>query len=376
MQGTTLVSFLALLVLLGTAHAGKYQAAPSSTPAPPAAAAPTAGPPKPSPISGAAAEALRRGRALANKEEYYEATKALETALALAPNDAAVLSELGWAEYQQHVLEEAEKHTRAAIALSTTPALKAASLYNLGLILQAGRGTEGPDTEGALNAYRDSLRERPSSAAKWAMALLDLEASKDKHAAIAAYMESGRAQSNSAAQKGLERLDPVLAQIVSMSRSGVPLFPEITSSANARVRLCPLEHFMQGLNPLTRNRDHSGAELGLCSFESLKGLRLAGTPFLAAQLWIGRSNRLWRTHQLALRTRRGWSVFWLPDSYSHGNGNDVSIAVTGPTATPNGPVLKVRVTDTITERDGPDRSTQDTFFIGIGRSGAPIVIRK
>lgn len=83
----------------------------------------------------------------------------LRAALAAIPDDPVALQELGLALYRNGDLKESEAATRRAIERTREPKLRAAALYNLGLLLE-DRG----DLAGALDAYRRSQQDRPHTA--------------------------------------------------------------------------------------------------------------------------------------------------------------------------------------------------------------------
>ena len=133
------------------------------------AADPPAAKPKPKPAAATApdpavrkayAAALRQGRSLAGRGKHAAAVKQFEAALIARPDDARALSELGWVLFGADQLERAEKVCREAAraaAAAHDDRLQAASLYNLGRVLEK-RG----DRPAAVAAYRDSLALRPS----------------------------------------------------------------------------------------------------------------------------------------------------------------------------------------------------------------------
>jgi tetratricopeptide (TPR) repeat protein len=105
--------------------------------------------------------ALRNGRALDQKGDLAGALAAFESASKLAPEDTAILSELGWALYRNKDLERAASLTEDAVSRSVEPRLKAASLYNLGRIREAqGRPSE------AIRAYVESYAKRKTTEAR------------------------------------------------------------------------------------------------------------------------------------------------------------------------------------------------------------------
>lgn len=118
-------------------------------------------------------DSLERGRSLASQGELPAAAAALREALAVRPDDPVVLSELGLVAYRQRDLALAAELTRKALALArgnhwdcVSPLrsdgsciayagkVRAASLFNLGLILEAS-----DDRRGAIDAYARSLGE-------------------------------------------------------------------------------------------------------------------------------------------------------------------------------------------------------------------------
>lgn len=97
-----------------------------------------------------------------------EAMVELEAARTLAPTDAVVLSELGWAAFNAGKYDVAKTTTDEAIRLAKNPKLKAASLYNLGRIAeQAG------DSDAAKKAYEESIAIRPHEVVSRRLAQLD-----------------------------------------------------------------------------------------------------------------------------------------------------------------------------------------------------------
>jgi hypothetical protein len=98
---------------------------------------------------------LDKGRKLESEGKLAAARDALGKARTLAPQDAAVLTELGWVAFLDKDLPVAEVTTREAIAHTTDPVLLGAAQYNLGRILEA-RG----DAKAASAAYVASLRAK------------------------------------------------------------------------------------------------------------------------------------------------------------------------------------------------------------------------
>ncbi len=92
-------------------------------------------------------------------------------------SNAAKLSEQGWAAYKAKDLAKAEQITRAAIGEAkdySAQRIKAASLYNLGRILE-----DKSDKPGAITAYVESLKLRPNRTVREQLAKLDAQAAAD-----------------------------------------------------------------------------------------------------------------------------------------------------------------------------------------------------
>jgi len=96
-------------------------------------------------------------RALAKQGDWAGAAKGFAGAVAAAPDDARLVAELGWAEFNAGDLASARVHTNAALEKITEAPRRGAVLYNLGRILEA-EGQAGP----AADAYLESLKLRPN----------------------------------------------------------------------------------------------------------------------------------------------------------------------------------------------------------------------
>lgn len=105
--------------------------------------------------------ALKQGRALGKDKRHAEAVEAFFAALRARPEDAVALSELSWSAFKAGDLATATSAAQRSIINGRQPRVQAASLYNLGRILEA-RG----DKPGAALAYRLSLRLRPNKTVK------------------------------------------------------------------------------------------------------------------------------------------------------------------------------------------------------------------
>lgn len=114
---------------------------------------------------------LAKGRALQAKKQFAQASAAFEACLAIVPDDPVALGELGWTQYLANELDKAEATTRKAIANEGAPAVRGATLYNLGVVQQA-RG----DQPGAIASYTQSLQARPNATVRAALKQLDATA--------------------------------------------------------------------------------------------------------------------------------------------------------------------------------------------------------
>jgi tetratricopeptide (TPR) repeat protein len=147
-----------------------------------AAAAPTDAqkPPGPDPrlaaqerVKTMAAE-LRRGRALANKNQHAEAVKAFDAALRAVPDEPRVLNELGFSLRAAGDLARAEEICKKA-AQTKEPPLRAPALYNLGRVLE-----QRNDKAGAIAAYSESLKLRENKTVRERLLSLDPTAASDR----------------------------------------------------------------------------------------------------------------------------------------------------------------------------------------------------
>lgn len=98
---------------------------------------------------------LRAGRAFAKATKWGEATRSFEAALAAMPMDARALSELGWAAFQTGDYAKAKTANESSVKLAIDANVKAASLYNLGRVAEAGK-----DIATATAHYQASLQLR------------------------------------------------------------------------------------------------------------------------------------------------------------------------------------------------------------------------
>ena len=101
---------------------------------------------------------LRDGRKAVQSGDYQKGIELFEKSIAIDPNDARVLSELGWALYKSGQIERAEKITRESVKHARDNNVKGASLYNLGRI-EEDRGKR----DDAAQHYTESLAVRPGN---------------------------------------------------------------------------------------------------------------------------------------------------------------------------------------------------------------------
>jgi tetratricopeptide (TPR) repeat protein len=119
--------------------------------------------------------ALRAGRARMAKNDARGAIASFEQALVAIPDDARALSELGFAAFKARDLTKARQATEQSIAAAGDPRLRAASMYNLGRILEA----QDKKSE-ALDVYRRSLALRPNIIVRDRVVALDPDAKPDE----------------------------------------------------------------------------------------------------------------------------------------------------------------------------------------------------
>lgn len=117
-------------------------------------------------------EAMAEGRSLTEHGKHPAAVQAFERALAANPGDANAASKLGLALFHAGQLERAAEVTASAIAGAKDPKLKAAALYNRGLI-EEKRG----DKSAAAESFRQSLALRPNAVVSARLASLRMSAS-------------------------------------------------------------------------------------------------------------------------------------------------------------------------------------------------------
>jgi tetratricopeptide (TPR) repeat protein len=104
---------------------------------------------------------LEAGRKLARAKDWSGALVVFNRALALAPDDARLLAEVGWAAFQAKDFARADAANQRALAVTKNPSLRAQVLYNAGRVAEA-RG----EKEAAKNDYADSLALRDNAEVK------------------------------------------------------------------------------------------------------------------------------------------------------------------------------------------------------------------
>ena len=115
--------------------------------------------------------ALAEGRAHGHAKRWPEAVVSLEQALALEPDNPAVLVELGWAAFNAGDDTKAQRANERALAANPTSAQRAQSLYN------EGRRLEGlGKLDEARAAYEASLTARDSDTVQKRLDGLGLDA--------------------------------------------------------------------------------------------------------------------------------------------------------------------------------------------------------
>ena len=120
-------------------------------------------------------EHLRQGRKLVQKKDYAAGIEELDKALALDPNNAVLLSEIGFAAMLSDDLTRAREANEASVRFARQDKLKAASLYNLGRVAE-----KQSDTQAAIDYYRRSLVLRPNDTVQKRLATLTDDTSVSK----------------------------------------------------------------------------------------------------------------------------------------------------------------------------------------------------
>jgi tetratricopeptide (TPR) repeat protein len=129
---------------------------------------------------------LRDGRKASSAKDWGGALKAFDQALAIAPDDARVLSEVGWAAFQANDLARAEAANKRALANTKDPKLRAATLYNSGRVAEA-RGQK----DAATKLYRASLELRDNAEVKKRLAGIGAAPASSVEAAAALVCREG-----------------------------------------------------------------------------------------------------------------------------------------------------------------------------------------
>jgi tetratricopeptide (TPR) repeat protein len=162
---------IVLMVAVACRSSSATDPPPSKTTAPaPASAADaqSAAAPEATPKQLAQAHAhMKAGWAAQKAKKWSDATTEFEAALAIVDGDARALAELGWSAMNAGDLAKAKKADEAAVRAAIEPKVKAAGLYNLGLVQ-----LRLDDQAGAKKSLEASLALRPNHAVEDALAKL------------------------------------------------------------------------------------------------------------------------------------------------------------------------------------------------------------
>ncbi|HEY1812332.1 MAG TPA: hypothetical protein VGG74_08230 [Kofleriaceae bacterium] len=148
------------------AHAGS--AAPVAAPV--AATPADAKPARPAPTKAQLAayhQHVKRGWALQKQLEWAAAVPEFEAALAAIPADQRALSELGFSAMNAGDFAKARRADEEAVRVAIDKNLRAASLYNLGLVQE-----KSADVDGARASFAASLALRPNKTVEQEVAKL------------------------------------------------------------------------------------------------------------------------------------------------------------------------------------------------------------
>lgn len=110
---------------------------------------------------------LKKGRKLVQSKNYKAGIEELDKARALDPNNAVILSEIGFAAMLSDDLALAKEANEASVRFARQDKLKAASLYNLGRVAE-----KQSDNQAAIDYYRRSLALRPNDTVQKRLAAL------------------------------------------------------------------------------------------------------------------------------------------------------------------------------------------------------------
>ncbi|HVJ91945.1 MAG TPA: hypothetical protein VM580_19225 [Labilithrix sp.] len=136
----------------GAVDARAADAAPLEAVRDAAAARPTAD------VRAQVTRALSEGRTSARAKDWPRAVATFERGLSVAPNEATLLAELGWAAFNAGDLAKADAAAQRGLASTKQPNLRAQILYTSGRIAEAKK-----DRPGAQRAYADSLALRDNA---------------------------------------------------------------------------------------------------------------------------------------------------------------------------------------------------------------------
>lgn len=120
-------------------------------------------------------EHLREGRKLVQGKKYKEGLEVFEKALAIDPNNARILSEIGWAAYLAGDYERSIQANNDSVRFAKEDKLKGASLYNLGRVAEAQK-----DTSKAATYYERSLIFRENKTVRERLASVKAQGGGDE----------------------------------------------------------------------------------------------------------------------------------------------------------------------------------------------------
>lgn len=110
---------------------------------------------------------MKAGWALQKQEKWAEAVGEFEAALAAIDGDQRALAELGFSAMSAGDFAKARRADEQAVQVAADKKVKAAALYNLGVVLE-----KTSDKDGALRAYHASLALRPNKTVEQAITKL------------------------------------------------------------------------------------------------------------------------------------------------------------------------------------------------------------
>ena len=110
---------------------------------------------------------MKAGWALQKAKKWADAVPEFEAALTAIVADQRALTELGWSAMNAGDFTKARKANEEAVRVAVDRKVKAAGLYNLGLVQE-----KTGDKQGALKSYAASLKLRPNKTVEQAVSRL------------------------------------------------------------------------------------------------------------------------------------------------------------------------------------------------------------